>query len=55
MSEKGGKSTTRKPYEKPRILHEKDLDLMAGTCSSGKEAFASCRTPGGCTPPGVQD
>ena len=37
---------TRKPYEKPTVLYEGELETMAAVCDSAFAGFGNCRTSG---------
>ena len=36
----------RKPYEKPTVLYEGELETMAAVCDSAFAGFGNCRTSG---------
>ncbi len=40
------KDEARRPYEKPAVLYEGELETMAAVCDSAFAGFGNCRTSG---------
>ena len=42
------KGQKKKAYEKPRIIYQKKVEVLAAVCDSSFDGFENCQTAGPC-------